>query len=324
MSAVIYTHGGGRMGNQLLTGIHLYALQCEYRHRYMVFNWTIKTYLPYFEQRGDEDQNTSPAHSTAPGTWQCKGREFASRQKIRLAHLVAHLVPYWQSIVVGNIPNRLPRLGGLHVDFLDLDSVESKKWLAEGRSLVIGGWPVRCWSILANHEDAVRRQFKPAPQYWNLARKNVGQLRSVCDLVIGVLVRHTDYATWAGGRYFFEFERYVIWMKQVALLFTKNKVGFLISSDDKLDVLSCGLDCVVPSLGLGEPMEPKHYLVSFSELAQCDYILSPPSTFSALAAFIGNIPFIATYEKAQRITESDVLWGLQEIRAHQHVAVAVN
>ena len=45
----------------------------------------------------------------------------------------------------------------------------------------------------------------------------------------------------------------------------------------------------------GEAVGPNHYLENLAELSICDAILTPPSTFSTVAAFLGNTPLVPLY-----------------------------
>jgi hypothetical protein len=53
--------------------------------------------------------------------------------------------------------------------------------------------------------------------------------------VIGIHIRHGDYATFEGGIYYYSLEQYAGLMKQIRSLFPDQSIRFLICSNAKFD-----------------------------------------------------------------------------------------
>lgn len=153
------------------------------------------------------------------------------------------------------------------------------------------GWKFRAKSLFKKHEREIRNYFRPLEKH---ERKIEGLLRAIrleCDVLIGVHVRLGDYITFKGGKYYFRVDRYQKRMRQVEKLFPGKKVGFLVCSNEQLmDQSFVGLRVF---FGTGHPVEDMY------ELAGCDYIMGPPSTFSMWASFYSEVP-LCQFEDIER------------------------
>jgi hypothetical protein len=102
-------------------------------------------------------------------------------------------------------------------------------------------------------------------------------------VLVGVLIRQTDYKRWEEGRYFFTYAMYAEIMRELA---GEENVQFLVTSDSPLDLaLFQGLDVI---LATGRAGAEGHFMESFFELSLCDIILSPPSSVALMAAYVGK------------------------------------
>jgi hypothetical protein len=64
---------------------------------------------------------------------------------------------------------------------------------------------------------------------------------------------------------------------------------------------------------------------SFVELSLCDAIMSPPSTFAAMAAFVGRKPLWPLLERGQVLApEQVILDALSDAARHPVFSCAVN
>jgi hypothetical protein len=68
-----------------------------------------------------------------------------------------------------------------------------------------------------------------------------------------------------------------------------------------------------------------YYLRNIIRLSQCDCILSPPSTFSTLSAFVGQKPIIPLYSQNLRLEKDDIIVNsFFDARLHPVFSIAVN
>ena len=137
---------------------------------------------------------------------------------------------------------------------------------------------------LQRHAENIRAYFKPTEEYERSACQAVERLRQAADVVVGVHIRHGDYAGWKGGQCFFPASAYATWMRGLAEQFPGCKVAFLVCSDAQPNANEFpGLSV---EFGAGSPVGDMY------ALAKCDYVFGPASTFSQWASFYGNKPLL--------------------------------
>jgi hypothetical protein len=152
------------------------------------------------------------------------------------------------------------------------------------RYLLALGWLFRSESLLARHADAVRDHFRIAPRHDAVVCRVMSSLRERADYVVGVHIRHGDYATYLGGKYFFSTRQYAAAMRSVVEQLPGRRVAFLVCSNAPLDPGEFdGLDV---QLGPGQIIED---LYSF---AKTDLLIGPPSTYTGWASFYGKVPLV--------------------------------
>jgi hypothetical protein len=116
------------------------------------------------------------------------------------------------------------------------------------------------------------------------------------NIVVGVHRRRGDYAGWHGGRYLYTDAEYAATMRGVAELLGPG-VGFMICSNEDWEADSFGDLQVAPG--------PGHPVQDLEALAQCDFIIGPPSTFSAWASFMGEVPRYQIADPHSQPTRAD-------------------
>ncbi len=182
---------------------------------------------------------------------------------------------------------------------IDLTAVMRDVEQRGARWLLIQGYRIRCPEWVAQEAEAVRRFFMPIDQYRLPAESLVADLRQRGEIVIGVHIRHGDYAQHLGGRYFYSFAQYAGLMRQVQNLFASRRCVFLICTHVPFpaEVFSE----FVWAQGPGTPAADLH------ALSRCDHILGPPSSFSAWAAFHGASQLCHVTHPEQTLTVAGFL-----------------
>lgn len=108
-------------------------------------------------------------------------------------------------------------------------------------------------------------------------------IRKEHEIVIGVHIRYGDYRTFKNGKYFYTLEQYSVFFKRISQIFTNKKIAFYIASNEEIDVTFFEeYNCFYSSKSV---MAEDLY-----SLSKADYILGPPSTFSAWASLYGSVP----------------------------------
>ena len=153
--------------------------------------------------------------------------------------------------------------------------------LRTARVVIIGGW-LELSQVRFEQPELIRAYFRPAEPHRAAVAALIATARAHCEVLIGVHVRRGDYAGFLGGRYFFPLEAYEKNMRAAAALFPDRAVGFLICSAEPPGTLMTALPRT--SCGTGLAIEDLY------ALAECDYLIGPPSTFSRWASFYGQKP----------------------------------
>ena len=108
-------------------------------------------------------------------------------------------------------------------------------------------------------------------------------IREEYDVVIGVHIRYGDYRTFKNGQYFYTLEQYSVFFKNISQIFKDKKVAFYIASNEEIDIAFFkDYNCFYSSKNL---MAEDLY-----SLSKADYIIGPPSTYSAWASLCGSVP----------------------------------
>jgi hypothetical protein len=149
----------------------------------------------------------------------------------------------------------------------------------------------------ARHADFIRRVFTPLPIHQQTSATVVSRARAQAAVLVGVHIRHGDYQQHLGGRFFFPFTAYADLMRRMVALLAPRSVSFLVCSNAALprEVFA---DLTVQT-------GPGHPVADMTALAACDYILGPPSSFSAWAAFTGQRPLLVVEDAQQPFTLGD-------------------
>lgn len=123
--------------------------------------------------------------------------------------------------------------------------------------------------------------FRPVVKYRDSIKSFVTALRANTDIVVGIHIRRGDYASFAGGKYFYSDDIYISILSQFQSL-VSGRLTFVICSNETIDIEKYKDFNCVKSTG--------HFIEDMYILSECDYIIGPPSTFSAWASFYGQKP----------------------------------
>ncbi|MDF0553889.1 alpha-1,2-fucosyltransferase [Kamptonema sp. UHCC 0994] len=159
------------------------------------------------------------------------------------------------------------------------------------------GWFVEDVPKLYKYADRIRAYFKPLERYTINVNNLISNIKNSADIIIGVHIRQGDYVQHQRGRYFYKIEQYLEVMNSVVKLFEGNKIKFLICSNIQQDPsLFDNFNCVFAN---------DHLIEDMYALAECDYIVGPPSTYSMWASFYGDKPLYTIRDVHQAINLKD-------------------
>jgi len=159
------------------------------------------------------------------------------------------------------------------------------------------GWFVNDTQMLRKYAQEIRQYFTPLKKYTTNVFKLISSLRKDADIIIGVHIRQGDYAQHQKGRYFYHTEQYVKVMGSVKQLFNGQKIKFLVCSNAEHDSsLFKDFDYYFGN---------NHIIEDMYALAECDYIIGPPSSYTRWASFYGDKPLYAIVDINKEPTLKD-------------------
>lgn len=179
----------------------------------------------------------------------------------------------------------------------DLRGVEWQSAL-EKKVVFVKGLEFRDWESLVRHRCEILNFLAPRSEYVDAARVLTEKARTDSEVILcGIHIRLGDYKQYKSGSWFYSLEQYVAKMQEFSDLFGDRKpVRFLVCSNENLP--QDAFRGLPVAFGSGRFME------DLMALSHCDYILGPPSTFSAWASFYGDVPLRFLFDLAPLTTES--------------------
>jgi hypothetical protein len=328
---IVYTKGGGRLGNQLINYANLLAFQLEHAE----FKMFDLAFVPYVDAYGREDlELVNFSDLELDLMWKSFIRTFWDWEQIasirdfypvnRFRHQMLHYFAQRQQnaqSIVGGKPHALFSIPGDQYDSFDLTDDENVDRLRSKDLTLLAGWGVRCWPLVIKHLSTIRTHLTPGEEHLSVAHSFITPLREKHDKLVGVLIRQGDYRTWNDGKYFFESSRYKELMEAYAAKFPSQDVGFVIASDEQQDEEVFADDSF--TFATGEAVGPGHYVENFAELSLCDEVLTPPSTFSVFAAILGESPVIPLHPDIEQDGFECIDEPIRDGRAHPVLGQAV-
>lgn len=269
----------GQLGNRLFQFASLVGGARE--HGFRVANPAFDEYAELFEAtRRDLFCRYPPRASRAP----------TGPRARRLLYLLC----YYAARLLVRLGVDTGRLRAVALDWEERLDLCDPKFLARvrpGQLFFLQGWLIRDEQAVERHADAIREFLRPRAEFAENVAGLVARARRGADVLVGVHVRHGDYRTYKGGKYFYGLDTYAALMRRAEELFAGRRVAFLVCSNAEH-----GAETFAPfahTRGTG------HLVEDLYALARCDYLLGPPSTFSMWASFYGEVP-LYTVEDPQR------------------------
>jgi hypothetical protein len=288
----------GRLCNRLFNSAHILALAIENNHTFA--NLAFYDYAKFFRAT----QNDIFCRYPVQTGFIKKNRIIAMLLYYSGYHLATFL--YYLSKIGFNTGwlrlHTVRPLGNKDKIVLNLDGEVSSlpiDFANTAQIVFFQGWELRSFACLKKHGDKVREYFKPADVYLSDIKSFIQENREGYDLLIGIVIRHGNYRKWLKGKYFYPIDKYVNFMKQLKALFSDKKIRFLIFSDEEQDTN------VFKSANIDFFFRSGHMIENLYSLAECDYIVSAPSTYGAWGSFYGQTPLCIINDPDQIITITD-------------------
>ena len=166
---LLFSSGGGRLGNQLLNMIHLIAISLEYNIQIEKLN---DLYL--------RSKNKSFKYKVIDkiSSWEIVNKEgshlvykFFLKIYLRLIHLSYYLLPFHRSYLIGEKNNRPRFLFGKYLKKgFKLSELVNK---TNKFNIVISGWGLRDWNLVAKHKELIIKDILKVIESYTLSKSDL-------------------------------------------------------------------------------------------------------------------------------------------------------
>jgi hypothetical protein len=278
----------GQLANRLWQAAHFISSAIE--NNYVLIHLGFAEYLIYFDETCVSELNNIGGNCRIVDF---KTTSLSDRFAIKYASL--------SLILFNRIKVHLPKIIEVKIQGSKGFDISQDDFKIKARKKIVlaDGWLFMDKNSLIKNADTVRKIFKPN----KIFLKNVEKLRhnffSQYAFVVGVHIRRGDYSTFNKGKYFFSDEDYISFIKQVSLLpcLKNSAIAFFICSDENITIKSIdGVNLIFPT---------KHLIEDLYALSNCNYIIGPPSTYSAWASFYGKVPLLYIENNKMIFKEED-------------------
>lgn len=178
-----------------------------------------------------------------------------------------------------------------HKDEFDLKNFVLKN---KNKIIVPEGWGFRNHEGIKVHSKLIREIFSPTQKTLD----NLKQFKKVNDeILVGLHLRKGDYKEYLNGIYYYNDDDYLKIINHIEKLFQSVNFKIIIFSNDSINPIFLNKKHIKSG--------PGEFIDDFFMLSRCDYIIGPPSTFSLVAAFLGNKKYFHLTNAIQKPTLSD-------------------
>ena len=143
--------------------------------------------------------------------------------------------------------------------------------------------------LIERHRSALKQYFHSPPHYEKGIQMPFEKLKGLCDVVVGVVIRHGDYREYRKGEYYYSLSVFQRVLEQLTEHLSPLCPGFFIASDENQDLEAFkDFPCYFRH---GHPVE------NINALSRCDYLVGSPSTFLTWPSFFGEVPCFQLFPK---------------------------
>jgi len=158
--------------------------------------------------------------------------------------------------------------------------------LSTPRCLLVGGWYFRDHDLTKKYQDYFISKYSLKEEYYknNLLLNKINKLKESDKIVVGIHIRRGDYKYWMEGKYYFDDNVYLNYMKKIKeeiKIKYKKECGFIIFSNE---------DISIPENEYTHISKNEWY-IDHMLMSKCDFLLGPVSTFTMWASYIGKVKF---------------------------------
>ncbi len=257
----------GQMGNRLVVCAHL--LGAAYERGWTLLNPALCEYAADFVGFSHRLLVPGVGGGRAPWMWQ-RQAAFCGGRVLWATAYVVHRLP--------TTPMGWSKAANTMHE--DLEPIMDRAEAGGVRLVAFQNYHFRQHAWCARHGERIRALLTPIERHRLPAEQVVAGLRRDAELVVGVHIRHGDYRTHLGGRFFYEVPVYARLMADVAACHPGRRIAFLVCGNGRFTAADFP--------GLRVALGPGHLVQDLHALSRCDLVMGPPSSFSSWAAFHGQ------------------------------------
>ena len=150
-------------------------------------------------------------------------------------------------------------------------------------TVIVEGFFFRVPWLTNKYQDEMSRKYSLKSKFFenNNLYKKIVVLKQLENILIAVHIRRGDYSWWRGGKFYFEDDVYKKYMSDLSqkIAETSQKQQFFIIFSN---------DIVKFDLAANIILSKECWFIDQHLMSMCDYIIGPPSTFSAWANYMGK------------------------------------
>lgn len=158
------------------------------------------------------------------------------------------------------------------------------------------GFQFRANKLVKKYRKEYKKQFDPNINK-DLYRNKYFVKTNDDSKIVGIHIRRGDYKGYKDGIYFYDDEIYIEYMNQISTLLSENCTFILFTNDEQLDFKKYESKFKDKIIISKEDVHIDHFLMS-----ECDYLLGPPSSFTAWASFIGHAKLFQVENKNEYLS----------------------
>lgn len=187
------------------------------------------------------------------------------------------------------------------------DTSAQEESMHRHKNAVVEGWRVEFHDLFVKYKQEIIRLFAFNSDIRTKVIDYMDKQHDAEDTIrLGVHIRRGDYKTFCGGRYFYDDNVYISYIKAFVSRHKGKNIKVYVCGNDPLldkDYYVSQLSAVQVFFPNGNPGE------DLCLLSECDYLIGAPSTFSLVASMYHDLPLLWMHTADAAAVSNPSAWG---------------
>lgn len=186
-------------------------------------------------------------------------------------------------------------------DFNDFKKNDSYVQLILNKQfLLVKGWCFRAHHLTKKYQSYFIHKYSLQPEFYqnNDLYRTLSKINRSYHQLVGIHIRRGDYRYWANGKYYFDDDTYLKYMRNISIElknFFDKKLLFILFSDETINIKRA--DNIIIS--------KNEWFIDQLLMSKCDFLIGPPSSFTLWASYIGKVKFFHIKDNTGQIKIND-------------------